>query len=266
MTAKRSLRPMRPRVTVAEATAILVVVVFLFTGGAGNAASARRDSPVPILMYHVIAEPPAGASFPNLFVRPDDFAAQMHWLATHGYRAVTLHRVYEFWMHGLPLPANPVVISFDDGTLGQATHALPVLRALRWPGVLNLKVDAMSSALSLPPWRVLRMLAAGWEVDAHSLTHPDLTRLDDAEIWHQVYGSRLELQQRFHIPVDFFCYPAGRYDARVVNAVELAGYLGATTTTYGLARSQELYTMSRIRIDGADRLAGFAQKLQSLTP
>src|SRR6185503_18781419 len=62
MTAKRSLRRIRPRITLAEATAIFVVVVFLFTSGAGNAASARRDSPVPILMYHVIADPPAGTS------------------------------------------------------------------------------------------------------------------------------------------------------------------------------------------------------------
>src|SRR3954465_15455391 len=78
-TAKRSLRLIRPRLTVAEATAIFVVVPFLFTTGAGTAASARRDRSVPILMYHVIADTPAGSAFPNLFVRPGDFAAQMHW-------------------------------------------------------------------------------------------------------------------------------------------------------------------------------------------
>jgi peptidoglycan/xylan/chitin deacetylase (PgdA/CDA1 family) len=221
---------------------------------------------VPILMYHVIAEVPATSAFPNLFVRPGDFAAQMHWLANHGYRAVTLQRVYEYWAGEASLPARAVVISFDDGTLGQNLYALPVLRALHWPGVLNLKVNALRSRYALPPWRVREMLAAGWELDAHSITHPDLTRLDDAEIWHQVYGSRVALQKEFHVQVAFFCYPAGRYDARVVNAVELAGYLGATTTKYGLARSQDMYTLDRIRIDGADRLAGFAQKLQSLTP
>jgi hypothetical protein len=79
-----------------------------------------------------------------------------------------------------------------------------------------------------------------------------------------VYGSRTELQRQFHVPVDFFCYPSGRYDARVINAVRLAGYLGATTTKYGLARPREMYTLSRIRIDGSDHVAGFAQKLESL--
>jgi hypothetical protein len=50
----------------------------------------------------------------------------------------------------------------------------------------------------------------------------------------------------------------------VVAAVRRAGYLGATTTNDGLARPQDLYTLSRIRINGSDHLAGFAHKLQSL--
>jgi peptidoglycan/xylan/chitin deacetylase (PgdA/CDA1 family) len=221
---------------------------------------------VPILMYHVIAAPPSGVAFPDLFVRPADFAAQMHWLAAHGYHAVTLHHVYEYWLGGTPLPAHPIVLSFDDGYLGQDTHALPVLRELRWPGVLNLRVDALESPYTLPAWRVHEMLATGWELDSHTITHPDLTHVDDAQLWREVHGSRVELQQAFHVPVDFFCYPSGRYDARVVDAVRRAGYLGATTTNSGLARPQDIDTLSRIRITGSDRLNGFAGKLESLTP
>jgi len=264
-TAKRSLRLIRPRFTLAEATAVSLVVVFLFTTGGGHAAVARQRAAVPILMYHVIADLPGDVAFPNLFVSPSDFAAQMQWLSVHRYHAVTLHQLYDYWLRGTELPLRPVVISFDDGYLGQGTHALPVLRALHWPGVLNLKVNALSSGSALPAWRVRELLAAGWELDAHSITHPDLTRLDDIELWHQVYGSRTELQRQFHVPVDFFCYPSGRYDARVINAVRLAGYLGATTTRYGLARPRDMYTLSRIRIDGSDHVAGFAQKLESLT-
>jgi hypothetical protein len=73
------------------------------------------------------------------------------------------------------------------------------------------------------------------------------------------------LRHLFHVPVDFFCYPSGRYDARVIAAVRRAGYLGATTTNYGLARPGNLYTLDRIRINGSDGIAGFVHKLQSLT-
>ncbi len=215
-------------------------------------------------MYHVIADAPAGAALPELFVRPADFAGQMSWLAAHGFQAVTLQRVYDYWVGSAALPEKPVVISFDDGTLGQDTHALPVLRKLRWPGVLNLKVNALKSKFTLPPWRVRDMLAAGWELDSHTITHPDLTHVGDAQLWQEVHGSRVDLERMFHVPVDFFCYPSGRYDAHVIAAVRRAGYLGATTTSYGLARPHDIYTLDRVRIDGSDGLTGFAQKLQSL--
>jgi peptidoglycan/xylan/chitin deacetylase (PgdA/CDA1 family) len=128
-----------------------------------------------------------------------------------------------------------------------------------------LRVDALKSRYALPAWRVRQMLTAGWELDAHAITHPDLTHVDDARLWQEVHGSRVDLQREFHVPVNFFCYPSGRYDPHVIEAVRRAGYLGATTTNYGLARPQAIYTMDRIRINGSDGLSGFAQKLQSLT-
>ena len=259
------MRRMRPRFTLAQTAALVCAFSFLFTTSTGTASVHRHNRPVPILMYHVIAVAPAGVASPELFVSPSDFAAQMRWLARHGFHAVTLHQVYDYWLRGAPLPKGPVVLSFDDGYLGQHTHAMPVLRKLHWPGVLNLKVDALNSPYALPPWRVRQMLAAGWELDAHTITHPDLTRVGDAQLWQEVHGSRVDLRRMFHVPVDFFCYPSGRYNAHVIAAVRRAGYLGATTTNYGLARPGNLYTLSRVRIDGLDHLAGFARKLQSLT-
>ena len=66
------------------------------------------------------------------------------------------------------------------------------------------------------------------------------------------------------MPVNFFCYPAGRYDDTVVAAAKAAGFLGATTTDYGLARPSDLYTLSRVRISGTDGVKGFGAKLASL--
>jgi hypothetical protein len=66
--------------------------------------------------------------------------------------------------------------------------------------------------------------------------------------------------------VDFFCYPDGRYDARVVEAVRRAGYLGATTTNYGLARPPGYFTLDRVRVDGSEHVAGFAAALRALRP
>jgi peptidoglycan/xylan/chitin deacetylase (PgdA/CDA1 family) len=61
--------------------------------------------------------------------------------------------------------------------------------------------------------------------------------------------------------VDFFCYPAGRYDARVIRAVRRAGYLGATTTLEGLASPGRPYELRRIRISRSHGVEGLARAL-----
>jgi peptidoglycan/xylan/chitin deacetylase (PgdA/CDA1 family) len=229
-----------------------------------GSASAPRDEPVPILMYHLINAPPSGAPLPALYVAPSAFRAQMNWLARHHFRAVTLQRVYDHWRTGRWLPRRPVVISFDDGYLSQYTFAFPILRAYRWPGVVNLEVRHLRPVGGLLPWRIRKLIRAHWEIDAHTITHPDLTTLGDARLWYEVHGSRVRIRREFHVPVNFFCYPSGRYDARVIKDVRRAGFLGATTTTFGLARPPHLYILARVRITGTDGVHGFAAKLRGL--
>jgi peptidoglycan/xylan/chitin deacetylase (PgdA/CDA1 family) len=251
----------------ARAAAALLPALLLAALLAPHRAHAHvvgHDRGIPILLYHVINEAPAGEPFPELFVPPRVFAEDMSWLARHGYHAITLQRAYDYWTTGAPIPRHPVVISFDDGYLSQFTHAFPVLEAHHWPGVLNMEVNFLRPATGLRPWRIRVLLAAGWELDAHTLTHPDLTTLDETELRRQVAGSRAVLRRLFHVPVDFFCYPAGRYNDQVVAEVRRAGFLGATTTMYGLARPPDYYTLDRIRIDGSDGLVGFAEKLTRL--
>ena len=219
--------------------------------------------PVPILMYHVIAPAPPRASYPDLYVGRDDFARQMRWLARHGFHAVTLRQVYDHWRRGATLPRNPVVISFDDGYRSVFRAAFPVLRSLRWSAVVNLKVGNTRVRSGLLPRLVRSLIAAGWEIDAHTITHPDLTTLDAVRLRYEVSRSRRWIRRTFRVRADFFCYPSGRHNARVIAAVRAAGYLGATTTEYGLARPSELYTLDRLRINGSDSLARFASKLSA---
>jgi peptidoglycan/xylan/chitin deacetylase (PgdA/CDA1 family) len=213
-------------------------------------------------MYHVIADPRDGAPYPQLFVRAADFAGQMRWLARHGYHPVTLRAVWDHWHRGAPLPSKPIVVSFDDGYRSVAHAALPPMRERGWPGVLNLTVKNLRVAGGLSERQVRRLIAAGWEVDAHTVTHADLTTLGERELAYEIAGSRRRLRQRFDAPVDFFCYPGGRYDAGVIAAVRRAGFLGATTTLEGLAEPTKPYELQRVRVSRSDGVAGFAAKLE----
>jgi peptidoglycan/xylan/chitin deacetylase (PgdA/CDA1 family) len=107
-------------------------------------------------------------------------------------------------------------------------------------------------------------IAADWEVDSHTLTHPSLTSLSSERLWQEVNGSRTWLRTTYALPARFFCYPAGIYDGRVVDAVRRAGYLGATTTEFGLAARLTPYSLDRIRVSHGDGVAGLAAHLRAL--
>ena len=223
----------------------------------------HSQAPVPVLMYHVIATPPSSAQLPELYVDPKTFDRQMERLESDGFQGVSLNQVYDAWFKGGELPEKPVVVSFDDGYRGQYVYARPELRKLGWPGVLS----AISGRIGQPNAElsdamVSRMINDGWELDSHTIRHLDVTTLDAAQLREEIAGSRRDLQQRFHQPVNFFCYPAGRFDAQAIQAVRAAGYLGATTVEEGLASKGEMYTLKRIRVDGSDGVSGLEQKLR----
>ena len=219
-----------------------------------------HKSPVPILMYHVVGPTPTGAAFPGLYVRRRDFAAQLSWLVQQGYHAVTLDAVDRYWRGLERLPRRPIVLSFDDGYREQHTIAEPLLRKRHWPAVLNLEyAQLVHEALTGP--MIHQMLADGWELDSHTMTHPDLTTVDPAALRWELTRSRELLHRRFGVPVHFFCYPMGKFDARVVRAVRAAGYWGATTIRMGLARPSEMFTLARIRVDSGDGPSELATKL-----
>jgi peptidoglycan/xylan/chitin deacetylase (PgdA/CDA1 family) len=222
-----------------------------------------HDAPIPILMYHVVGDPGPGQPNVSLFVSPSEFQAQMSWLAARGYHGVTLQQAYDYWRRAVALPRRPVVISFDDGYLGQYTHAFPVLQGLHWPGVLNLKLGNVGKG-GIEKSEVRKLVTAGWEIDSHTITHPNLRQVGAAQLHDEVFTSRARLKRLFGVPANFFCYPSGQFDATVVAAVKAAGYLGATTTVPGFASPKEgMFTLDRVRIDRGDGAPGLATKLAS---
>ena len=214
------------------------------------------EGPVPVLMYHVIGEPAGEVTYPDLYLSVADFKDQVNWLDENGYTPVTLIQVQDAWYDGATLPKKPIVLSFDDGYLGQYLDAMPILRKKGWAGQLNLKAEGSD----LSTTEVKKMIKAGWEIASHTIDHPDLTTLDAASLEEEVAGSKKQMEKELGVDIVNFCYPAGQYNDTVIAAVEDAGYRGATTVNPGLARKDMPFELERIRIDqgdGAETLAGY---------
>jgi peptidoglycan/xylan/chitin deacetylase (PgdA/CDA1 family) len=200
----------------------------------------------------VIAPPLATAAYPGLYVPPAEFEAQMAALARAGYHAVTLDEVRSYWLHGTPLPAKPIVLSFDNGYRTQYTVAMPVLRRLHWVGDENLQLSGLPpSQGGLSRREVEALVAAGWELDTQGYSHADLTTLDASELHFQVAVARQSIRRIYHVAAAWFCYPSGRYDAPVGSAVAAAGFVGSTTTIPGWASpGEDPYRLPRLRVLG----------------
>ncbi|MCE9643653.1 polysaccharide deacetylase family protein [Candidatus Parcubacteria bacterium] len=80
----------------------------------------------------------------------------------------------------------------------------------------------------------IRSLLLFHEVGAHTVTHPDLTKLSEAEALREMVEGKAWLEAVLGQEVPLFCYPSGRYSARVVELVKEAGFQGARTTASGV--------------------------------
>jgi peptidoglycan/xylan/chitin deacetylase (PgdA/CDA1 family) len=227
------------------------------TGVPGNAT-------VPILMYHVINPPPAGAPFPGLYVPADEFAAQVAGLKAAGWHAVTMDQLRANWTRGVPLgPGKPIVLTFDNGYASQYTNALPALRRLGWVGVENIQLSGLPpSEGGLTDAQVRGLLSAGWELDTQGISHADLIKLDASQLHYQIVTARQMLRSRYGVPVNWFCYPSGHYDSTVIAAVRAAGYVGSTTVVPGWAnRNEDPNRLPRLRVLGGTSPAALLQQI-----
>lgn len=200
-----------------------------------------RTLHLPILMYHRIdtLKPTLPAITLRLTVAPSEFAAQMTWLARHGYHAVSQLQAFDALEYGKPLPAKPFMITFDDGYRDVLGKASPVLERLRMPATEYVITDRMHDPSFLNWGNLFALEQRGFTIGSHTVTHVDLTALPSSDAFAQLRNSRLALQQHLHRQVPWFAYPAGRFDASVVALARRAGYVLAVTTQPGSAQSAQ---------------------------
>ncbi len=117
-------------------------------------------------------------------------------------------------------------------------------------------------------WDQARALAAeGFEIGAHTRTHPVLTRLEtSAELDTELAGSRARLQAELGQPVIALAYPVGgpsAVDGRVVEAARRAGFAFACTYQDGVnhLRRLDCFLLRRIAVGSGATLSDFHAKL-----
>ena len=77
------------------------------------------------------------------------------------------------------------------------------------------------------------ILSLGVEIGSHTMTHPDLTAIDDDALRWELSESKVRLEDLTGDEVSSFCYPFGYFNRQASEAVAAAGYrLGRTTVGF----------------------------------
>lgn len=211
--------------------------------------------PIPILMYHSIGINRRN----NLLVAPAKFNSQIKHLHKAGYQTICFQTLENYWKSGKPLPAKPILLTFDDGYKDNYTIAYPILKKYKFKATIFVITNFVDDANHLSQKQIKEMISSGLiDIGAHTKTHPDLTTVPSKKVYQEIFGSKQILTKYTGKPIIAFAYPIGRYNYEVVKATGAARYKFAVTTKPGYANAKQGWlTLNRVRINGDLSLAGF---------
>ena len=228
---------------------------------------------VPILAFHKLGSIPSGVRIKSLYVEESLFTWQMRDLQRAGFLIESLDSWHDFSRPN----RDRAVLTFDDGSRTVLRHALPVLERNRFTAIQFLVADAIGGTnhwdvrtrgeapdTLMDVAEVRDWLSSGHQIGAHSLTHPRLTAIAEAQAREEVFASKKKLEDLFGVPVRHFCYPYGNWSRRVRDLVEEAGYTTAVTLDFGVnADVRDPFALRRI---GAKHPSRSFRNLTSLLP
>jgi peptidoglycan/xylan/chitin deacetylase (PgdA/CDA1 family) len=216
------------------------------------------------LAYHRISADPAALADPYT-VRPEQFAAQMAWLARAGYAGVPLGQAKS--------TPRAVALTFDDGDCDFLSSAWPVLRAHGFgatvfvvAGRVGQVADwADAAGMPLMDWIQLSALAgAGVEIGAHGWRHEPLDALPPSKAAAQLTMARRVLADHLPQAPAGLAYPYGRWSTGAAQAAAEAGFGWAATARGGRnGPNTPPYKLRRTLVLEHDGALAFALKARS---
>ena len=203
-----------------------------------------------ILTYHSI-----DSSGSPISLAEEAFRAHVRFLGSGRVSVVPLGS-----LPTLPDDTDAVALTFDDGFLNFTSSALPLLSHLGLPATVFVVSDAVGTTnawggrpaagiptLPLMSWSDLRSARdAGFDMGAHTRTHPHLTTLSPAQIQDEMAGGAARIAAELGQRPNCFAYPYGAVNERVASLARGLFQLSVTTRLRALGRDDDRALLPRL--------------------
>ena len=193
------------------------------------------------------------------------FESHLRYLSDAGYHTITLDDLLYALAQGRPLPAKPVILTFDDGYEDNYTNAFALLRKYGMVGHFSVLTDVVNAETpGYMTWpQIEEMAANGQHFGSHARNHSQNLsgKSVDFLVWHALGGMEA-IQEHLGYHPRWITYPSGKYDAQTIAVYKSAGYWGGLTTDPGVTHTSDgVFELERVRIHGSTTAEALAALL-----
>ena len=255
-----------PRKIVPEVPLVVVPAKIIAAKKVANdAATVLSKKEVPILCYHNIRDFSASASgnIKVYTVKPPAFAEQMKALADAGYQTILPEQLYNYLVFDGPLPAKPILITFDDTREEQFTIGAAEMKKYGFKGVFFIMTVSINRPGYLSKEQIKRLSDSGNVVAAHTWDHHMVTKYTGDDWNVQLVKPKAKLEEIIGKPVKDFAYPFGLWNTAAIPEIKKSGYEMGYILSTKRDTTDPLYTIRRIIVSGTWSTEGMMRSIDS---
>jgi len=124
-----------------------------------------------------------------------------------------------------------MIISFDDGLINVSTDANPILTANNQPATAFIITGQVGNVGQMNLTDLRNLQTKGWDISSHTISHADLSTLDDSTLINELNGSYDWLvTNNFQKSAGFIAYPYGSFNDKVIDYTKKRYVLGRSIT------------------------------------
>lgn len=218
-----------------------------------DAATILARKEVPILCYHQIRDwTGSDSKGAKDYIRPvEAFKADLKILADSGYHTILPDQLYDYLAYGAPLPAKPVMLTYDDTDDDQFNIAAPEMKKYGFKGVFFIMTVSINRPKYMTREQIKQLSDEGNVVTSHTWDHHSVKGYKTEQDWvTQIEKPKKTIEELTGKKAVDFAYPFGLWNREAIPELKKRGVRSAYILSTKRDPDDPLYTIRRIIAGG----------------